>query len=165
MGILFENKLYMISIRFREGLPKRLSVDEAKSLIAKRDGVSIDSIVDTAETLDDVLRRSVLMLKQVATKLASNDQSGSESVSSSSSSGGASEFGDGAKALIVSHHVLIKTFLVHFCGFSQLANIKLDNGSLTVVHVDVNDSEKDLYAFQLHDTFCNYRTPADSADM
>jgi len=141
----------------REGLSKDTTFEEARRKVAQDTGVVPETILDTSETIADVVSRQKLLLLDMirncyrskdgqavltstcASSAAVTDSSSMISASASASvsieTGVKTEAGLGlhfGNVLCVSHGLYMKIFLKEWCGL-VLTNIK--NCSITRVHV------------------------------
>jgi broad specificity phosphatase PhoE len=132
----------------REGLPKEMTFEEARSKVAHETSVLPETIIDTSETITDVVSRQKLLLldmmrncyqnkdgQAVLTTTSTSALAVTDSSSASVSVETGAEPGPGlhfGNVLCVSHGLYMKIFLKEWCGVA-LTNIK--NCSVTRVHV------------------------------
>lgn len=104
-----------ISYGVREGLPRSMGVEEARTIVAQKRGVDVSEVVDNAETGDEVYARQLQFLQQLKEVLASFLP------------------GRVCKVLCVSHGGFIKRFLQSFAG--SLGVEKIHNCAISVIQV------------------------------
>lgn len=108
------NLLREMHFGVRDDLPRGTSVRKAKEIIAKRDNVDVSTVIDTAETNDEVTLRQEQLLFQIISSLESDDATI-----------------DIPRVLLVSHGGFIRYFLKDRCNFTNIDGIR--NCSVTRV--------------------------------
>lgn len=108
----------------REGLPRGTSVLEALEIKAAQANISVDEVIDTAETLDQVIARQQNFLAQLYDDLSDihHDHSSSDDA-----------------VLCISHGGYIRRFLTQFCGITVE---KIGNCSVSIIQVTWKSREE-----------------------
>eukprot|EP01039_Chlorochromonas_danica_P009871 gene9871-10917_t len=114
-----------VNFGVREGLPRGTSVLEALEIKAAQANISVDEVIDTAETLDQVIARQQSFLAQLYDDL-SLDLPGHHSSSDDA-------------VLCISHGGYIRRFLTQFCGITVE---KIGNCSVSIIQVTWKSREE-----------------------
>lgn len=142
--ILRSEWLREINFGVREGLSRDYNSETAKVEYARRNNLSVEDVIDTAETLDSVRTRQynfVLQLLHDHAKEASDGSNGNDEVLSMPSSSAAESINThDYKVLCVSHGGYIKQFLKNFCVLP--ATEKIANCSVSIVTIEWADVTK-----------------------
>jgi broad specificity phosphatase PhoE len=113
--IEYTNLLREISFGVREALSKDITTDEAKVIVAKKLGIAIEDVIDSAESVDAVQARQQLFINKLI-ELPFNDKINN--------------------ILVVSHGGYIKAFLRDFCLIHDMEKIK--NCSISKIRLKIN---------------------------
>ncbi len=111
----------------REGLPKNLTMDEARAIVAQKRGVPVESVVDCSETYDQIVSRQRQLLHDIIRSYYSDVTEKSQSTVLSENCSN-----DWGNVLVVTHGKFIKVFLNSWCG---LPEISIQNCSISKIKV------------------------------
>jgi len=162
---------------YREGLSVDLSHAEAHQTVALQRGVTVDEVLDWAETDTQVRSRQDQLLRIVFEKVMSLQSSGSTSTvtnistttttnayatqaNNNVSAISANESIDRTKVLLVSHGGFIRRFISNMCPASNVkypagSLRKINNGSLSVIHVTYR-KDGSVESCVLDEVYANY---------
>jgi broad specificity phosphatase PhoE len=119
----------------REMLPRATTLQEAMKIVASRENICIDDVIDTSENLEQLTERQVKFLSEILHPFLISDNTSSTSLPSSAISKNNiyTAEGERPRVLCVSHGGFIRRFLSSFCS-SRLDSI--GNCSISVVTVE-----------------------------
>jgi broad specificity phosphatase PhoE len=125
------------SFGIREGLPKGTSVLEARAVVAEKLGVPESEVIDTAETIDNILARQktfIELLRSHAADLAKRKWSSCSTRNEPVT----------LNVFCVSHGAFILSFLRNIVG---IESGKIKNCSVSIVELDIDsclDNDSDV---------------------
>ena len=136
----------LIGFMCRNGLPVGYTVQQAKEFLASQAGVDINSIVDSAETTEQVKCRQSALLDMIKSSLLLEPIESDTNPDHPMTAGAHQR-----RVLLVSHGGFIKSFLRDHCHHAFPGKIR--NGSVTIVNVEVREDGR--FDCSLHDRVVN----------
>jgi broad specificity phosphatase PhoE len=110
-----------ISFGVREALPKETTTEQARIIVAKKLGIPVAEVIDTAEQANEVRARQQKFIDKII-ELPLNDEQNN--------------------ILVVSHGGYIRAFLRDFCSIQDIEKIK--NCSISRIRLKINKSDKNF---------------------
>ena len=122
-AIQFNPLLREMAFGVRESLSKTIPIAEAIKIVAEKNGIAVEDVVDTAETLDQILQRQKDFLSKVLypqlVEYKNNKGDDDDSI---------------PMVLCVSHGGFIRRLLTYLCNIEGLTGIS--NCSISIVSVE-----------------------------